>query len=146
MKVVPGLLAGLLGACLCAAPRPAVQRPRPLALFGGSPSRNMANTTARGVPDDFCIKKGKRKHVKWSIRLGGFGYGSPVVSGGRVFVGTNNEVRRDPKVKGDKGVMACFREKDGQFLWQIVHNKLPDDGNDFPSIGVVSTPCVEGNR
>ena len=29
-----------------------------------------------------------------------------------------------PNVKGDKGVLMAFRESDGQFLWQAVHDKL----------------------
>jgi outer membrane protein assembly factor BamB len=41
----------------------------------------------------------------------------------------------------------CFRESDGKFLWQIVHNKLPGgEANDCPLEGVASTPCVEGDR
>jgi len=26
--------------------------------------------------------------------------------------------------KGDKGILMCFRESDGSFLWQMVRNKL----------------------
>ena len=45
-------------------------------------------------------------------------------SGGKVFVGTNNEGLRDPKQAGDRGVLMAFDEKDGEFLWQITHEKL----------------------
>ena len=41
--------------------------------------------------------------------------------------------------------MMCFRESDGKFLWQIVHDKL-DEPNDYPKQGIISTPCVEGDR
>src|SRR5207237_5251788 len=41
----------------------------------------------------------------------------------------------------------CFRESDGKFLWQAVHDKLPSGlVNDWPHEGVCSTPVVEGNR
>ena len=36
----------------------------------------------------------------------------PVISGGRVFIGTNNEKTRNPAVKGDKGVLMCFGAHD----------------------------------
>src|SRR5260370_31120210 len=43
--------------------------------------------------------------------------------------------------------MMCFRESDGQFLWQIVHDKLPDaNENDWPQTGICSHPVVEGKR
>ena len=74
-------------------------------------------------------------------------YGNPVVAGGKVFVGTNNQANRQPKAKGDKGVVMCFREKDGVFLWQLTHNKLQAGRvNDWPQQGICSSPCVEGKR
>ena len=51
---------------------------------------------------------------------------------------------RDPNVKGDKGVLMAFRESDGQFLWQAVHDKLAAGrANDWPYQGVCSSPLVE---
>ena len=35
-------------------------------------------------------------------------YGGPVVAGNKVFIGTNNEKPRDPKIKGDKGILLCL--------------------------------------
>ena len=61
--------------------------------------------------------------VKWA---------SPVAADGRVFVGTNNGKPRDPSVTGDKSVLMCFRESDGAFLWQIVHDKLDNTAIDPP--------------
>jgi outer membrane protein assembly factor BamB len=43
--------------------------------------------------------------------------------------------------------MMCFRESDGKFLWQIVHEKLPNaTQNDNPQTGICSQPVVEGKR
>src|SRR5262249_11022327 len=65
----------------------------------------------------------------------------------KIFVGTNNSNPRNPKITGDKGVIMCFRESDGKFLWQIVHDKLPAGRvNDWPEEGICSSPFVEGNR
>ncbi len=119
-----------------------------VAMFGGTVERNLVNLVEKNIPDNWNVepKKGALKNVKWEVKLGTHSYGGPVVADGRIFVGTNNERPRDPLVKGDKGIMMCFREADGQFLWQLVHDKLGDDDQDFHHEGVASTPCVEGER
>jgi len=86
-------------------------------------------------------------NVKWTAALGSQSYAGPVVVGGKVFVGTNNEGLRNPKLEGDRGVLIAFRESDGEFLWQAAHPKLEAGRvNDWPMQGVCSTPYVEGNR
>jgi outer membrane protein assembly factor BamB len=116
-------------------------------MFGGTIHRNMANTVEKGLPDSWSIKKGKETNIKWVQKLGSMAYGGPVIAGGRIFVGTNNDSPRDPAVKGDRGVLMCLRESDGKFLWQIVHDKLPNfEQNDVAKHGVASTPCVDGDR
>ena len=74
--------------------------------------------------------------VKWKATLGSRAYGGPIVAGGKVFVGTNNENPRNKRDRGkatdddpdgpplDKGILMCFDEKTGKFLWQVVHDKL----------------------
>src|SRR5437868_2311072 len=116
-------------------------------MFGGSNQRNMANEVEKDLPDSWSIAEKQEKNIKWTARLGSQAYGGPVVADGKIFIGTNNQEPRDPKVTGDKGVMMCFRESDGQFLWQIVHDKLPDPNeNDWPQTGICSHPVVEGKR
>jgi outer membrane protein assembly factor BamB len=114
-------------------------------MFGGRPDRNMVSPE-KGLPTKWA-KDGK-SGVLWSAALGPITYGNPAVAGGRVFVGTNNEKPRDPTVKDDKGVLMCFSEKDGSFLWQALHDKLPkvEFDEDTPKIGVCSIPCVAGER
>ena len=127
-----------------AAPAPAG---RDWPMFGGTPGRNLANEVERGLADAWDVTKGKEKNVKWSAAVGSTALGGPVVAGGRVFVGTNNDKPRDHAVKGDKGVLMCFDAADGKFLWQAVHDKLPSpDENDWPKEGVLSAPCVDGDR
>ena len=41
----------------------------------------------------------------------------------------------------------AFREDDGEFLWQITHEKLASGRvNDWPFQGIASSPLVEGER
>ena len=113
-------------------------------MWGGTPDSNMISTM-KGLPTNWDVKS--KKNVKWTAELGSQTYGNVVVSGGTVFVGTNNEGLRDPKITGDKGVLMAFRESDGQFLWQMVHDKLAAGRvNDWPYQGVASSPLVEGDR
>jgi outer membrane protein assembly factor BamB len=96
----------------------------------------------KGLPTSWDVKS--KKNVKWVAELGSQTYGNPVVAGGVVYVGTNNETPRDPNIKGDKGVLMAFSEADGQFLWQSVHDKLAAGrANDWPFQGICSSPLVE---
>jgi outer membrane protein assembly factor BamB len=83
-------------------------------MWGGAPDRNMVSNM-KGLPVQWDIKT--KKNVKWMAQLGSQSYGNPVVAGGMVFVGTNNELVRDPKQPGDRGVLMAFRESDGEFMW-----------------------------
>lgn len=108
-------------------------------------SRNLVNTSVKGLPLTWDTSSGE--NIRWSVDLGSQTYGNPVVAGGKVLVGTNNAGKRDAAVTDDKGVMLCFSEKDGSFLWQAIHDKLPSGGkNDWPLQGVASTPWVDGDR
>ena len=110
-------------------------------MWGGTADRNMVSTM-KGLPTTWDVKT--KKNVKWVAELGSQTYGNPVVGGGMVFVGTNNEALRDPNIKGDKGVLMAFRVSDGQFMWQAVHDKLAAGrANDWPFQGICSSPLVE---
>jgi outer membrane protein assembly factor BamB len=148
-------LAGLVAVPLSSAPVPPGKAADGWAMFGGTPGRNMVNWTARGLPDDFDPEKGTR--ILWKADLGSRSYAQPVVAGGRVYVGTNNERPRNPhdtfvNANGevepiDRGVLMCFRASDGKFIWQSVHGKLPGGQVvDWPKEGVCSTPTVVGDR
>jgi outer membrane protein assembly factor BamB len=167
---IRGLLAGLItGAILAAAvavltlsknpgPQPNVagaaeaKATHEWPLFGGTVQRNMVNTFEKNVPTDWDLKTGK--NVKWVAELGSKAYGGPVISGGKIFIGTNNDRPRNPRDTDkttkdpiDKGIVMCFNEADGKFLWQAVHDKLPAGRvMDWPREGICSSPHVEGDR
>jgi outer membrane protein assembly factor BamB len=114
-------------------------------MWGGTPQRNMINTVEKNIPDQWDVTTGK--NIKWIAQLGSQSFGNPVVAGGKIFIGTNNRAERQPAVKGDKGIVMCFREADGKFLWQNVHDKLASGRvNDWPMQGICSTCNVDGDR
>ena len=99
----------------------------------------------KGLPDSFDPKTGS--NIKWSAALGTETHSTPVVAGGRVYIGTNNGEPRDPKHQGDRGVLMCFEEKTGKLLWQLVVPKRSEDPYmDWQNCGISSPVTVEGDR
>jgi outer membrane protein assembly factor BamB len=135
MKIEKLIAAGLL----LAAPSLAQ-----VSMFGGDPSRNMASDE-KGLATKWNPETGE--NILWTAKLGSQSYGGPVVGDGKVFVGTNNEGLRNPKLTGDRGVLMAFDAKDGKFLWQSANAKLPAGRvNDWPLQGICSSPAVDGHR
>lgn len=126
--------------------------------FGGSPARN--NTPeGKNIPAEWNIgqfdpqtnawKRDNAKNVLWVARLGSQAYGTPVIADGKVFCSTNNgggRLKRYPPTE-DLGCLLCFRQSDGEFLWQFSREKLKAGREvDWPEQGICSTPLVEGDR
>jgi len=111
-------------------------------MWGGTPQRNMTSSM-KDLPESWNVKDGT--NIKWKAELGSASNGNPVVADGRIFVGTNNDRPRNPAITGDKGVLMCLRESDGEFLWQAITDKL-DGQHDWPEQGVCSSPAVDGKR
>ena len=123
----------------------------------GTDGKNMVSEE-QGLPDlfvpgerDFAvgatIKMDTTRNVKWARKVCQAVYATPVIAGGKVFVGG-----RRPQ----QGLMTCLDERTGQPLWQWQGpaRKVPDyiDGwligiRTHPEeLGVCSSPVVEGNR
>jgi hypothetical protein len=124
--------------------------------WGRTPSRNMVSEE-KGLPDSFSVGRllpnsedvdmATTKNVKWVAKLGSQTYGNPVVAGGKVYVGTNNESPRDPAVQGDRGIVYCLDEKTGKLVWQLAVPKLGTGKiSDWEFLGICSSPTVDGNR
>ncbi len=125
-------------------------------MWGRAADRNMVGQ-ASGIPVDIVsgdflpkseeINMETTKGVRWVAKLGSQAYGSPVVAGGKVYSGTNNESPRDPAQLGDRGVMMCFDEASGEFLWQLIVPKVgAGKVSDWEYVGLCSSPAIEGNR
>jgi outer membrane protein assembly factor BamB len=90
------------------------------------------------APASWDVASGQ--NIKWSFSPGhAVMFGPPVVSGGRVFVGTAR-----CGLPGS-GELLCLRAEDGQIVWRA---KTPALGieYDFPTPGIASAPRVEGDR
>ena len=114
-------------------------------MWGGTPDRNMVSHH-EGHSRPPGTSRPRRTSSGWR-ELGSQSYGNPVVAGGQVYVGTNNELVRNPKEARRPGRADGFRESDGKFLWQHANEKLAAGrANDWPFQGVCSSPLVEGDR
>ncbi len=139
MSRTPLLLLGL-SLLLCTSGATASDQPQ----WGQAWSRNLVSEE-RGLPDSFDPQTGK--NVKWSVELGSETHSSPVIAGGRVYIGTNNGHPRDPAHEGDRGVLLCLDERTGALQWQLVVPKRTEDiFFDWPNAGICSPVTVEGDR
>lgn len=125
-------------------------------MWGGTPSRNMV-AEAKNLPTEIkpgtinpeneTVDLAETKNVLWVAKLGSQTYGNPVVGGGKVLVGTNNESPRDPSQKGDRGNLMCFDEKTGEFVWQLIIPKLgAGKVSDWEFVGLCSSPAIVGDK
>ena len=113
--------------------------------WGGKPERNMASDAERGLPDGYAlgietdndhVNLAATKNIKWVAKVGSKTFGSPVVSQGRVFLGTTG-------VPSTNATIVCLDEKTGRELGRFICSRPPGRGENW---GVCSTPTVEGDR
>jgi len=93
--------------------------------------------------------------VWWTAALGSQSYSTPVISQGRILIGTNNDSPRDPRHKGDRGILYCLDEQSGGFLWQLVVPKIgggdpyldwPNSNREISPSTIVAAPVFLGDR
>ena len=128
--------------------------------WGGRPDRNMASD-ARNLPLLFGPgrpKDGSRqidmsttRNVKWAIVLGSQTYGNPVVSGGKLIVGTNDAMLDDRRFKRTRGgIVICCDAETGKTLWTLVvprhENREEGFYMDQMNLGICNSATIEGDR
>lgn len=157
---------GLLIPILCCSAAAGADWP----MWGGTGSRNMVSSethlpdsfeaelnrpaaqTTQSAPLAWPADSGIRgKNLRWANHLGTKAYSSPVVAGGKVFIGANSETHYDPRRdERGGGALLCFDEQTGRLLWQLIRPRYfthdPLFNYDNIAYGVLSTPVVEGNR
>ena len=101
----------------------------------------MASETEKGLPDWYALgginfDPAATKNIKWVAKLGGCTCGSPIVSHGRVFIGTQG-------ASSDDDILLCLDEQTGRELGRFICRRPHGRGEHW---GVCSTPTVEGDR
>ena len=114
----------------------------------GKETKKVASQPAKLKPLSFAFDD-KNEAFAWEAKLGSASYNRPATGRGKVFVGTNNYAGYRDGIDGeqDKGVLICFDDTDGKFLWQLTRDKLESGRvNDWPLQGIFSQPWVDGDR
>ena len=104
----------------------------------------------KGVPTKFdeegrgIEEAVESKNIKWMAELGHLTLGDPVISGGLVWVGTNN---RPGPGEANVFVLKCFRESDGKLLYQhVTPRPLKGWGHEWSRGSFSCSPLAEGDR
>ena len=63
-------------------------------MFGGTISETWSTSPTRACPRR---SRPRRPSVLWKAALGNKAYGGPIIAGGKVYVGTNNEQPRNKR-------------------------------------------------
>ncbi len=130
--------------------------------WGGGPQRLMVSKE-KNLPASFDPGQRKRndvgfdlsksKNVHWAIKLGSKTYGSPTISNGRVYIGTNDDSLNDSRLEPTGGgLLLCLDEATGKQLWKLVvprleidRKKVSEDFEDM-NLGICSTATVDNDR
>jgi len=105
----------------------------------------MASEIEKGLPNWYSpgakmkgdkIDLSTTRNIKWVVKLNNNTFGSPIVSQGRVFIGTAGDSPADARI-------LCFDEQTGKELGTFVCGPSKTRTDNF---GVCSTPTVEGDR
>ena len=87
-------------------------------------------------------------NVRWVAPIGRWTYATPVITHGKVLIGTTNDTVWDPRRPGSRSILLCLDEQTGEFIWQL---PLPKDYGisamfDAFCTGITSTPTAVGDR
>jgi len=117
-----------------------------------SPEKGLASAFEPGkrTREDLGMDLSTAKNVRWVARLGSENYSAPVVSNGRVFVGTNDETPVDPRIAPTGGgQLRCLDETSGKEIWKLIvprlevdRSKVSEDFDDM-NLGICSTATVK---
>jgi len=121
--------------------------------WGRTDDRNMVSPQT-GLPD---LGKGKLDFkdanwpIRWSVKVGSLCYGNPTISGGKVFIGTNDRFWSDPRAKRSRGgLLLCIDDITGKVLWRLLvpryKDKIFGSGFDDLNVGVCSAATIEGDK
>ena len=112
-------------------------------MLGRDRTRNPVSPE-KGAPIEWDIKSGR--NIKWTALLGSMAVADLIVSDGLIWIGSNNEPPRDPAMKKPAGVLLCFRERDGKFLYQHVSGVTNGMLERRSWIGMTGSPLAERDR
>jgi outer membrane protein assembly factor BamB len=120
-----------------------IQRRGDWTQWCGGLDRNMVSNE-KGLPTAWDSVSGKKnselQNIKWVTPLGTRAMGSPVISGGKVWIGGETS-----EGKNEFSMLWCFQESDGKLLWRMKSPYIPHLYN-VHTFGNCATPTIDGDR
>jgi outer membrane protein assembly factor BamB len=118
-----------------------------------SGAKNMPLSFGPGKLEDGTrrIDMSKTRNVMWAIVLGSQTYGNPVISNGKLIVGTNDAMLKDRRFARTRGsVVLCCDVKTGRRLWKLVIPRYVVKERGFymdqMNLGICNSATIEGDR
>lgn len=109
-----------------------------------SPNLKPSAPATGNPPADWDAETGR--NIAWSVELPDETFGRPVVAGGVVYIGTNNNMTLNPAFKDGCGVLMAFSATDGRLLWQDLAPRVKRGTGEFLLPSTTSAPHVESDR
>ncbi len=112
-------------------------------MLGRDATRNPVSPETN-APVNWDLATGK--NIRWKAALGTVAFADPIVAGGLVWIGSNNQPPNDPPLANVAATLRCFRESDGKLLYEHVMPALPGPLYRLAQVGLNCTPVVEGHQ
>lgn len=121
--------------------------PVSLVLAGEWPQASGPNGNFVGTGDSpAAFSVSKNEAVRWRVKLPSTGQGTPVVSGGRVFVTSHKEITEDSQT-GSSILAMCFDANTGKELWRRkIGGSRKTDLSSLFSDNTAASPVTDGKR
>jgi outer membrane protein assembly factor BamB len=112
-------------------------------MLGRDATRNPASPE-QNPPIDWDLASGR--NILWKARIGSVAFADPVVAGGMVWIGSNNRYTWDASFTNVSATLLCFRERDGQLLYEHVMPPLKGPLYRLGQVGLNGSPLIEDDR
>jgi outer membrane protein assembly factor BamB len=123
-------------------------------MLGHDATRNSVSP-GNNPPLDWDVGKRDRRtgksirpdrNIRWKADLGVGVYASPVISDGLVWIGANSQGLRNRNDQAPAALLRCYRESDGELLYEYVSPRLKGSYLDPPWHGLSCAPSIEGDQ
>ncbi len=112
-------------------------------MLGRDATRNPASPE-RNPPVDWDVGTGR--NILWKARMGMVSFADPVVAGGLVWIGGNNEQPRPPRSPHEAATLLAFRAQDGLRVFEHAMPPLQGPLYRLAVLGLNCSPMVEDGK
>jgi outer membrane protein assembly factor BamB/precorrin-6B methylase 2 len=112
-------------------------------MLGRDATRNPVSPEPN-PPTEWNLRTGR--NVPWKAVIGSTAFAEPVVSGGMVWIGSNNRYTWDASFTDESATLLCFSEHDGRRLHEYVMPPLKGPLYRLGQVGLNGSSLIEGDQ